>query len=175
MRTWMRRSALPLMCVTALVVLPSPVASQEEDQATPTWVDFRMAPMEQAKKINQQLVARKGAGETMTLMRWDGRGDGHHLIINSSRTSPTDLRRNLANQVFDSVSWHGRLNRNRPRGSCDSDAECREKTEEMCKAAGHGGVRRTTVRVIVHADGSKTCSGDCLANGAIAFVTCNPS
>ena len=45
----------------------------------------------------------------------------------------------------------------------------------MCDAAGHEGVRFETVAITVHADGTKTCSGDCESGNAIAFVTCGGS
>jgi len=33
-------------------------------------------------------------------------------------------------------------------------------------------VDEETVTVTLHADGSKTCSGDCSEGGAVAFITC---
>lgn len=61
-----------------------------------------------------------------------------------------------------------------PNGACDTDEECEDKTDEMCEDAGHGGVNEDSVTITMHADGGKTCSGDCQQNGAVAFVVCNP-
>lgn len=172
MRNWMKLSALPLMFVVSLVLVQAPVASEGEENAAPAMVDFRMAPLEQVKKISRHMRDRDGAGETMTVMCWDGVGEGRHIIIDPRRATPENIRGRLTSRSFDSVSWHRRSNR--PLGSCDSQEDCADKTEEMCKAAGHDGVDRDSVTITQHADGSKTCSGNCNSNGAVAFVTCNP-
>ncbi len=62
-----------------------------------------------------------------------------------------------------------------PEGDCSSDQECTDAMEEACTDAGHGGVQTDTVKIVTHADGSQTCSGDCEDNGAIAFVICGPN
>jgi hypothetical protein len=172
MRNWMKLAALPLMIVMGLVLVQVPLASEGEKDATPAMVDYRMAPLEQVKKINRHMRDRNGAGETMTVMCWDGVGEGRHIIIDQKRATPDNIRGRSTNRSFDSVSWHRRANR--PLGSCDSQGDCEAKTDEMCKNAGHDGVDKDTVTITVHADGSKTCSGDCSSNGAVAFVTCNP-
>jgi hypothetical protein len=61
-----------------------------------------------------------------------------------------------------------------PSGACDSDAECEAETERMCKDAGHGGVKKPTVKITKHVNSDgKTCSGDCEYDGAVAFVSCS--
>jgi hypothetical protein len=159
--------AVGLMLVQVLFA-----ADREPEPRQARLVDFRMAPLEQVKKINHHLRDRAGAVETMTVMSWDGIGDGCHLVVDSSRATPAEIRARLASGSFDSVSWHRRARR--PTGSCDSTEDCEKKINEMCRDAGHNGVDRDTVQVVTHIDGSKTCSGDCKSNGAIAFVTCNP-
>ena len=72
MRNWMKLAALPLMFVMGLVLVQAPVASEGEKDAAPALVDYRMAPLEQVKKINRHMRDRNGAGETMTVMNWDG-------------------------------------------------------------------------------------------------------
>ena len=43
------------------------IASEgDRDEGTARLVDFRMAPLEQVKKINRHVRDREGAGETMT-------------------------------------------------------------------------------------------------------------
>jgi hypothetical protein len=160
------------MFVVGLVFAQVPVPSDADGDGAAALVDFRMAPLEQAKKINGHLRHRHGAGETMTVMAWDGKGEGRHLILGRSGTDAARMTRRFARRGFHSVSWYDPP---RPAGSCDSQAECEAKTDEMCEDAGHGGVKKTTVSITVHIDGSKTCSGDCSSNGAVAFVTCNPS
>lgn len=59
-----------------------------------------------------------------------------------------------------------------PAGACDTDDECTTKVKDMCEAAGHGGVKDGSVTITKHVDGSKTCSGDCLEHGAVAFAIC---
>jgi hypothetical protein len=173
MRSKIRLAALPLMVVVGLVLVQAPVASEgDREDATARPVDFRMAPLEQAKKINRHLRDRAGATETMTVMTWDGLGDGRHIIVDPARATSAEIRERVASGRFDSVSWHHRARR--PLGSCDSQQDCEQKTEQMCKDAGHDGVDEETVQVTTHVDGSKTCSGDCNSNGAVAFVTCNP-
>jgi hypothetical protein len=130
-----------------------------------------MAPLEQARKIHRHLHARPGPGETQTVMRWDGAGEGRHLIVPREQAEPGYVAKQLGSGGFDSVSWSRPVE---PVGSCDSTEECEERIDEMCEDAGHVGVNDQTVIITLHADGSKTCSGDCLANGAVAFVTCNP-
>lgn len=172
MRNWMKLAVLPLMFVMGLVLVQAPVASEGDKDPAQALVDYRMAPLEQVKKINRHMRDRNGAGETMTVMAWDGVGEGRHIIIDQKRATPENIRGRFTSHSFDSVSWHRRANR--PLGSCDSQGDCEAKTEEMCKNAGHDGVDKDSVRITVHADGSKTCSGDCSSNGAVAFVTCNP-
>jgi len=59
--------------------------------------------------------------------------------------------------------------------ACDSQGDCERRTDEMCNAAGHGGVKAQTVQITQLSDGTKTCSGDCQTSGATAFVTCGGS
>lgn len=66
------------------------------------------------------------------------------------------------------------VRRSLPESACDSDADCEKKTDKMCRAAGHGGIKEDSATVTTHVDGSKTCSADCSRNGAVAFVICNP-
>ena len=66
-----------------------------------------------------------------------------------------------------------------PDDTCDSQQECEDALDDMCAAAGWGGVNPATVVVQTHMDNSKTCSGDCIngCNAAgqcpIAFVICD--
>jgi hypothetical protein len=173
MRNRLKTAARPLfVLVLGILVAQAPVASEGERKAASELVDFRMAPLEQVKKINTHLRERTDGADTLTIMTWDGQGEGEHIVLAGDRNIQTRVRALTAKRRFDSVSWSHRANR--PYGTCDSQAECERKTDEMCDDAGHGGVNKPTVRVITHADGSKTCSGDCDANGAVAFVTCNP-
>jgi hypothetical protein len=136
-------------------------------------VDHRMAPLEQVKKINGQAQTRGALGEeTLTVMSWNGSGDGEHLILRGESATREKVRGLFKRGRFSSISWN-QLAPN-PFGSCDSQAECEKKTRELCEEAGHDGVKSATVSITTHSDGSKTCSGDCSANGAVAFVTCNP-
>jgi len=59
-------------------------------------------------------------------------------------------------------------------GVCDDKDDCYKKTDELCEQAGHDGAEKKSVELTEHADGGSTCSADCLANGAVAFVTCKP-
>jgi hypothetical protein len=66
-----------------------------------------------------------------------------------------------------------------PFEACDSQMECETETDRMCADAGWGGVQETTVDVVTHVDGSKTCSGECEGgcnnHGCpTAFVVCGP-
>jgi hypothetical protein len=135
-------------------------------------VDYRLAPLEQARKLH---AARGGDGPTMTIMNLrtsSTAGDYTHLIL----TDPVEIPLDVASQLrsFDSVTW-------RPGGgvlsssACDSQAACERRTDEMCDAAGHGGVVSSTVHVAQNTDGTRTCSGNCQTAGAIAFVTCGAS
>lgn len=167
MRNW-RNTLVRLLVIGGLLVWAAPTVSGESAVGGSRMVDFRMAPLEQAKKINQVLRQRHGSGETWTLMVWDRVGDGEHLIL---AQKPKQLPQAFSGGI-DSVSWH-RAPQD-PSGTCDSNAECEEKTREMCEDAGHDGVNEATVTVTLHADGSQTCSADCTSNGAVAMVTCNP-
>ena len=157
MRTWSRPTIVSLSLVSGLALA-----------GDPAMVDFRMAPLEQVKKINQALVARHGSGETRTLMLLGNVGEGQHMIISRADSEAGAPAGRLAG--LDSVSWYVPPE---TKGSCDSLTTCEEKVAEMCTKAGYGGVKKATVTVTVHADGSKTCSGDCSGSSAVAFVTCN--
>ena len=175
MRNWPKPVALLPPLLIGVVLVATPLASHEGGDA-PGLVDFRMAPLEQAKKINSQLQSRNGAGQTKTVMStsWAEDSDGRHLVFDGVQ-SPATVAFQLSNG-FDSVSWYEPAPWiPRPAGSCDSDEECEDATDSMCEDAGHGGVDGETVTITSHADGSKTCSGDCESNGAVAFVTCNPN
>jgi len=172
MRNWMKLAVPLLILFVGLVLVQAPVASERDGEAPSALVDFRMAPLEQVKKINRHLRDREGPGETLTVMTWDGVGEGEHLIITRPETNLSSSRARIPRGRFDSISWR---HPGRPRGSCDSQEDCEERTEEMCNEAGHNGVDEDSVAVTTHVDGSKTCSGDCNSNGAVAFVTCNPS
>ena len=171
MRSWSKLAVLPALLIAGLVSIAAPVASEVDSGSGAVLVDFRMAPLEQVKKIHQHLQSGREAAETLTVMSWDGTGDGHHLIIDESRATPANIRTQLGRDGLDSVSWFTRPMR--PGGSCDSNEECEERTDEMCEDAGHDGVNEDTVTITLHADGSKTCSGDCNSDGAVAFVTCS--
>jgi hypothetical protein len=56
--------------------------------------------------------------------------------------------------------------------ACDSEKECKDKIEELCKGAGHGG--RKNSGITDNGASGKTCMGDCKDHGAVAFVTCAP-
>ena len=176
MRKRLKLAAVPLTLVLGLALSQGTVAATVDSEGKPGLVDFRMAPLEQVKKISLHLRAREGVTETLTVMRWNGEGDGRHLILGRSDATRADLNVRLRDRRFDSVSWFRRGSGGfKIAGTCDSDDECEKKTDEMCDQAGHDGVNVTTVQITVHADGSKTCSGDCNSNGAVAFVTCSPN
>ena len=60
-----------------------------------------------------------------------------------------------------------------PLGACDSEKECKDKVDELCKSAGHGGRKNSSITD--NGSAGKTCMGDCSdGSGAIAFVTCKP-
>ena len=177
MRNSMRLAIYPLALVLLVILLWSPtVSSQSNGEGL---VDFRMAPLEQVKKISLHLQERNGAGEILTVMIRRATPDaGHHLIISEADATAANLSSQLASGSFDSVSWYRRGERRPfdgplPFGACDSDQECEEETDQMCADAGHGGVDEDSVMVVSHVDGSQTCSGDCLEGGAVAFVTCS--
>ena len=169
MRNSLRQAILPSVLVL-LVVLGSPtILPQGIGEGL---VDFRMAPLEQEKKISLQLRESNGSGESLTVMIPATVSDaGHHLIISEANATSTYVSGQLASGSFDSVSWF-RRGAPRPFGACDSVAECTDETDDMCEDAGHEGVNAETVTVTVHADGSMTCSGDCTEGGAVAFITC---
>jgi hypothetical protein len=89
-----------------------------------------------------------------------------------TRYTPTGELETVLSRIPRARLSTGRAEHKAPTGTCDTDGECKDKIEELCKRDGHGGVKSDTVKIVVHADGSKTCSGDCKDNGAIAFVTC---
>ena len=137
--------------------------------------DFRMAPLEQAKKIHSMMNARDDFGSTLTVMLTDPlktEADQGHIIVGSAEETPADLDQLLDSPGVDGVSWRGPI---RLHGACDTQDECEDRTDDMCDRAGHGGVREVTVRITTHLDGSRTCSGDCDSGGAVAFVSCNPA
>ena len=88
MRNWLKQASVPATLLLGFVLVQAPMASETNVDVAPGTVDFRMAPLEQAKKINLHLRARFGAGETLTVMTWDGRGDGHHLILPEEGVTP---------------------------------------------------------------------------------------
>ncbi len=167
MRKWLRIAVCPLALGLLVVLGSSTVLPQAVGAGM---VDFRMAPLEQAKKISKQLQDRNGAGETLTVMI-PKPDSGRHLIVSEANATPANLSGQLASGSFDSVSWY-RRGEPSPDGACDSDEECEDETDEMCADAGHAGVDGETVTVTLHADGSSTCSGDCQQGGAVAFITC---
>jgi hypothetical protein len=59
-----------------------------------------------------------------------------------------------------------------PHGACDSQQECEQKADDLCQDSGNGKVKPTTVKIATHTDGTKSCTGNCSANGAVAFITC---
>ena len=176
MRNSPRLAIYPLALVL-LVVLWSPTVSSQSDGND--LVDFRMAPLEQVKKISLHLRERNGAGETLTVMIPRATPDaGHHLIIREADATSANVSGQLASGSFDSVSWFRRSERRPfdgplPFGACDSQQDCEDETEIMCADAGHEGVDEDSVTIVSHLDGSSTCSGDCLEGGAVAFVTCS--
>jgi len=171
MRNSMRVAIYSLALVLLVAALSPTVSSQSSETGM---VDFRMAPLEQVKKISLHLWERNGAGEALTVMiPRTTRDAGHHLLITEADATPANVSGQLASGSFDSVSWF-RRGAERPFGACDSQEECTEETDEMCENAGHEGVDEDTVTVTVHADGSQTCSGDCTHGGAVAFVNCSP-
>jgi hypothetical protein len=173
----MRPTPIPLSHAIALALgaclTHAPALAQEDAEAT--LVDFRMAPLEQAKKIFQ-LVRQDGrSGVTLTLMnRLVPGADGLHVIVGEDQATPEYLQAALSEAGVDSVTWTPRSDKELY-GTCDSDSDCEAKVDSMCKKAGHGGVKEKTVKVTLHSDGSKTCSASCKDNGAVAFVTCDPN
>jgi len=170
-------SVIYAIAIGVCLVLPQGSAtSGEPPPDEQPMVDFRMTPLEQAKKIHKMASSRTRSGVTMTVMTrgcGDGTEDRSHLIVDETTATRSYLQSRLFQADTHSVSWSPI--RYRPNGACDSQSECRKKVEELCKGAGHRGAQSLTVTVTTHSDGSKTCSGDCKGNGAIAFVTCNPS
>lgn len=60
------------------------------------------------------------------------------------------------------------------RGACDSDEECHERADELCRAEGHGAAKELGAKITTdETTGSKTCSNEC-EDGAVAFVICHP-
>jgi len=179
MRNWPNQAAMMPLLLVGVVLLATPVAYGDRSD-TPGLVDYRISTLEQAKKVNGLLQGRHGAGETRTVMQstGEGDGDGRHLIVASSEAAQPLLQQQLGASV-DSVSWFEERETTpapwRPLGSCDSEEECEQATDSMCEDAGHDGVDGDSVTITVHLDGSKTCSGDCESNGAVALVTCNPN
>lgn len=169
MRNPQRRVIYPSVIVLLALLGSTIVAPQDPGSGL---VDFRMAPLEQAKKISTELRQRFGAGESVTLMIPPAGGDmGRHLILSKPPPVSTGSGSQLAGDAFDGISWH-RPAEPRPFGACDSQEECTNETDELCEGAGHGGVDEATVAVTTHADGSRTCSGDCSEGGAVALITC---
>lgn len=175
MRQILKTTAYGVSLVLCLVLLQSPAVSQQSLEVGEHPVDFRMTPLEQAKKISTHVRSKHDGAMTLTVMnKWrpGERKDRQHLIVPGNPAIPSAplgaLGQLLVGNV-DSVSW---VNYD-PTGTCDSNRECERKVQDMCTDAGHGGVKPTTVKVTVNLDGSKTCSGDCRNNGAIAFVTCD--
>ena len=63
-----------------------------------------------------------------------------------------------------------------PLGSCSSNSECAEDTDELCDDAGHEGSDSATVEISTSANGDQTCSADCSDNsGAVAIIVCRAS
>ena len=62
-----RTVALGLSLVLCLFLAQTPVTSQEAEEIQAASVDFRMAPLEQAKKIVRQTRSRGGATVTLSL------------------------------------------------------------------------------------------------------------
>jgi hypothetical protein len=58
-------------------------------------------------------------------------------------------------------------------GSCDTDKECGDTTDQMCKDAKLGGVVRDKVKRHLQLDGSTLCEGACEQGGS-AYVLCVP-
>jgi hypothetical protein len=176
MRKRQNQAAMMPLLLVGVVLLATPVASGDRSDL-PGLVDYRMSTLEQAKKVNGLLQARHGSGETRTVMQSTVDGDGRHLIVTGSEAAQPLLQQQLGASV-DSVSWFEERETTpapwRPQGSCDSEEECEQATDSMCEDAGHDGVDGDSVTITVHLDGSKTCSGDCESNGAVALVTCNP-
>jgi hypothetical protein len=136
-------------------------------------VDYRMTALEQARRIHAVMSERQDRGATMTVMRLrdDPAGDYHHIVLAPGQATPDNVREQLFRPGVDGVSW----DEPRPLGACDSQRECEQKTNDLCENSGNGKVKPTTVRITTHTDGSKSCSGDCSANGAAAFVNCHPA
>lgn len=68
-----------------------------------------------------------------------------------------------------------------PDNACDSDDECEDETDKMCRDAGYtDGVDSEDVTRTVMEDGSVMCSGGCAGtsssggSGGVAFVSCSP-
>ena len=178
MRNRQNQAAIMPLLLVGVVMLATPVASGDRGDM-PGLVDFRTTNLEQAKKINRLLESRNGEGETRTLMLRDREdaGDRRHLIVQDAEAAQPILQQQEMEAGVHSVSWFERVpgpDPFEPEGSCDSEEECEDATDSMCEDAGHDGVDGDTVTITVHMDGSKTCSGDCESNGAVALVTCNP-
>ncbi len=172
MKNLLKSLAIPMAIVLCGVLGTTLVATQEITGGA-RLVDFRVGPLEQAKKISLQVREREGSGEVLTVMnRLDG-GEGRHMIVGRRSSTPPELRSTLHSGNFDSLTWSRPPTRPRPAATCDSQQECVDATDDMCENAGHDGVDTTTVTITVHIDGSRTCSGDCNSNGAVAFVTCS--
>lgn len=165
----MRQIAKCALVALALLLCLIPQQSAGEKPS----VDYRIAPLEQVKKIHALAKTGNDKGPTVTVMALGMQseaGELSHMIVDDSLISPSYLQSQLA-LGFSSISWtddDGAFTQ----GACDSQQECEDRTDELCEDAGHGGVKNVTVKITIHSDGSKTCSGNCENNGAIAFVTC---
>ncbi len=169
---------LALAIVSPVVTDDRPAGQDFALASTSHQIDFRMTPLEQAKKINGRLNAAREGGFSYTIMNASARtvSDPRHMIVGAEYATSPILNSQLhASTGIDSVSWWIPRKKPRVRGACDSDEECEQETGDMCESAGHGGVQDYSVSITTHEDGSKTCSGDCEENGAVAFVTCSPS
>jgi hypothetical protein len=154
---------LSMLCGHAHAEGPDPVKGPDFGEDPP------LAPITQAQ-------ARAGMVHAIDVRAQLGLGVGEIEMVyerqpdGSYQATPTRANRTLERNS----DWRVR-GFNRPVSmTCPAtDTECKKKTKQMCEDAGHCGVKEGTAKVIVHADGSRTCAGDCSCNGAIAFVTCH--
>ena len=161
--------------VVSLFLMSTPLLSQDSTETVSGLVDFRMAPLEQARKIFQVIQTTRDSGVALTVMnRMTAGQDGRHVIVSEDQATASYLQDLLGTGSVDSVSWSPDSDIELY-GTCDTQDDCEDKTDEMCKKAGHGGAKANSVKISFHSDGSKTCSASCKDNGAVAFVTCDPS
>jgi hypothetical protein len=145
------------------------VPGRQSEPATPP-VDHRVTPLQQSLKIHAMLAERGDRASTMTVMflQDSPAAEWTHLVLAPEQATADNVREQLFRPGVDGVSWSDPD----PHGACDSQQECEQKTDDLCQDSGNGKVKPTSVKITTHSDGTKSCTGNCASNGAVAFITC---